>query len=144
VRNLKKQWERERAEKRLKRLVQATWKEFALDPSLGVAGAFGGGRPKMRHHLSGIDQASLGCPSTEKCSALEALLGVALMVSAEVGEVAIIAAALVGGGPAGPALAVAAAEKTVIPWIVVNGLGVYLIFDSGMVADFNRTAWDLR
>jgi RHS repeat-associated protein len=45
VRQLEDKWEKEKAHKGLKQLLQATDKEIALDPMLGPAGAFGGGKP---------------------------------------------------------------------------------------------------
>ena len=47
VKQLEGKWEKEKAEKGLAQLVQATGKELALDPSLGVSAAFGGGKPSF-------------------------------------------------------------------------------------------------
>ena len=63
------------------------------------------------------------------------------MVVVDVGESVVFIVALFAAGPAG---AVEVAEKTSIIWIPANAVGVYLIFDSGVVKDFNRTAWGLR
>ena len=45
VKQLGWKWEKEKAEKAIAALVQATGKELALDPSLGVSAAFSGGKP---------------------------------------------------------------------------------------------------
>jgi len=142
VKELEKKWGREKAEKRLLQLVQQASKEILLDSSLGLSW-IGGGKPIFSKPLD-IYGSLPSCPATEKCSKLEALLGVALIGLADVGETAIIASAVFGGGPAGPVLAAKAIEITAIPLFVVNVLGAYLIFDSEVVTDFNRTAWGLR
>ena len=45
---------------------------------------------------------------------------------------------------AGPIAAVGVLEATAIIWVPVNAIGAYMIFDSGVVKDFNRTAWGLK
>ena len=44
MKQLEKQWEDEKAMETLQGLMQQVGKEYALDPSLGVSTAFGGGK----------------------------------------------------------------------------------------------------
>ncbi len=52
----------------------------------------------------------------------------------------LIAATVVAGPPA----AVEVLETTAPIWVPVNAIGAYMIFDSGVVTDFNRTSWGLK
>ena len=78
------------------------------------------------------------CPPTEKCDTTEALIGAGLIIVADLIEVVALAAGFVVGGPVGAVEVLEATEPLLIP---ANIIGVALIFDSGIVRDFNRTAW---
>jgi hypothetical protein len=78
------------------------------------------------------------CPPTEKCDYAEAIAGVALIVTVDLSEAVFL---IVATAAAGPMAAVGVLEATAPIWVPVNAVGVYFIFDSGVVRDFNRTAW---
>ncbi|HEY9151990.1 MAG TPA: RHS repeat-associated core domain-containing protein [Anaerolineales bacterium] len=79
------------------------------------------------------------CPPTEKCDTTEALLGVGLIVVPDLIEIVAMGAGFLAGGPIGSA---GVAEVTEPLWIPANVIGAALVFDSGVVKDFNRTAWN--
>jgi hypothetical protein len=81
------------------------------------------------------------CTEGEKCDYAEAMAGVALIAIVDLSEAVFLIVVTIG---AGPVAAAGVLELTAPIWIPANLVGAYMIFDSGVVRDFNRTAWGLR
>jgi RHS repeat-associated protein len=81
------------------------------------------------------------CVAGEKCDKAEALAGVFLIASVDLMEAVFV---IIGVLVVGPMAIVPILEVTSPLWIPANLVGAYLIFDSGVVKDFNRTAWGLK
>ncbi|NOT05220.1 MAG: DUF11 domain-containing protein [Anaerolineales bacterium] len=81
------------------------------------------------------------CLDGEKCDKAEALAGVFLIASVDLTEAVFV---IIGVLVVGPVAIVPILEATSPLWIPANLAGAYLIFDSGVVKDFNRTAWGLK
>jgi len=81
------------------------------------------------------------CLAGEKCDKAEALAGVFLIATVDVMEAVFL---IVGVLAVGPLAIVPILELTSPLWIPANLAGAYLIFDSGVVKDFNRTAWGIN
>ena len=81
------------------------------------------------------------CLAGEKCDKAEALAGVFLIATVDLMEAVFL---IIGVLAVGPMAIVPILEITSLLWIPANIAGAYLIFDSGVVKDFNRTAWGLK